>query len=292
MAVNKTSEQEKRPAISYWSKDSIECPGCGAKFKRELMLSGSGRINAGDLTDELHRKYIPSQKYGMIHPLIYDVGVCPKCFCAMSWADLIALEDQHSKDLIAQHKNDRMAQLKNIFPEADFEGEKSLLTGVAAYFCALLTYDYVTKELCPSMKSGICALRAAWLSMELNDSMPGKNYDYLSKVFYQKALFFYNEAILAETERTEHSAELGNYGPDNDKNYGWDGAIYIRGLLEYKYGQTDDQMARLKALSEAKVAIARMFGLGKSSKSKPGPLLEAARELYTTLGKILKDDDV
>ena len=70
------------------------------------------------------------------------------------------------------------------------------------------------------------------------------------------------------------------------------GVVYLSGLLEYKYGQTDDIQLRLKKLSESKTAIARIFGLGKSSKNKPGPLLEHARELYDNLTKELKDDDL
>lgn len=107
----------------------------------------------------------------------------------------------------------------------------------------------------------------------------------------RKALFFYHQAIQCETDRTEKSSTLGNFGPDMDKNYGWDGVIYLCGLLEYNYGQQDDLQLRLKKLSESKTAIARIFGLGKSSKNKPGPLLEKARNLYDQLAKELNDDD-
>ena len=44
-------------------------------------------------------------------------------------------------------------------------------------------------------------------------------------------------------------------------------------------------------LSAAKRTIARMFGLGKRSKSKPGPLLEKARDLYDALKEELREDD-
>ena len=40
-----------------------------------------------------------------------------------------------------------------------------------------------------------------------------------------------------------------------------------------------------------KFALAKMFGLGKSSKEKPGPLLEASRALYDNLKIELKEDD-
>ena len=53
------------------------------QFLREELLSGSGRLLAGELTDELRRTYIPSQKYGAVYPLIYSIGVCPQCFLAL-----------------------------------------------------------------------------------------------------------------------------------------------------------------------------------------------------------------
>ena len=48
---------------------------------------------------------------------------------------------------------------------------------------------------------------------------------------------------------------------------------------------------RLKRMEYQKFALAKMFGLGKSSKSKPGPLLEAARDLYDALKIELKETD-
>ena len=84
------------------------------------------------------------------------------------------------------------------------------------------------------------------------------------------------------------SSSISNFGPDIDKNYGWDGLIYLCGLLEYKYGQKKDPELRLKKLEEYKTAIARIFGFGKSTKSKPGPLLEHSRNLYDNLSKELE----
>ncbi|MDE7383587.1 MAG: DUF2225 domain-containing protein, partial [Treponemataceae bacterium] len=98
--------------------------------------------------------------------------------------------------------------------------------------------------------------------------------------------------ILYEADATERSSALNNFGPDMDKNYGWDGVIYIRGLLEFKYGQTENVQQRMKMLTEAKTSIARIFGLGKSSKDKPGPLLEKARDLYEKMTKELNENDI
>jgi len=68
--------------------------------------------------------------------------------------------------------------------------------------------------------------------------------------------------------------------------------IYISGLLEYKYGQKQNKELRLKKLEEFKKSIARIFGLGKSSKEKPGPLLELAKNLYDKIGKELSSNNI
>lgn len=141
------------------------------------------------------------------------------------------------------------------------------------------------------MKKAIISLRLAWLTDEINKHCAGHNYDVVAQIFYRKALFFYQQAVINETNKEEKSSTLPNMGPDMDKNYGWDGVIYLCGLLEYKYGQQDDMQLRLKKLNESKTAIARIFGLGKSSKNKPGPLLEHARNLYDNLSKLVSDED-
>ena len=94
--------------------------------------------------------------------------------------------------------------------------------------------------------------------------------------------------VRKESNGEERIGNIGSYGPDLDKNYGFDGCVYLTALLYYKYGPKDNQEARLKALDEHKRALARMFGLGKSSKAKPGPLLEHSRDLYDKLTAELK----
>ena len=44
-------------------------------------------------------------------------------------------------------------------------------------------------------------------------------------------------------------------------------------------------------MSVKKFTLAKMFGLGKSSRAKPGPLLEAARSLYDILKTELQETD-
>ena len=64
----------------------------------------------------------------------------------------------------------------------------------------------------------------------------------------------------------ELKEKLQNFVPNElpklvqeNKNYGYDGVIYLSCLLEYKYGQQKDINARLKKLETCKHSIARIF---------------------------------
>ena len=292
MPTVKKSGSEKKPEISYFSKDKLKCPICHKDFEREIMRSGNGRMIAGSLTDELHRNFEPSAKYGRVYPLIYEIGVCPYCYTALFWNDFKEKFTSDDVDKLFEHSDERKEKCDNIFPYFNLDKARTLYDGVAMYYLALMTYEDLNPSLLPTMKQAILSLRLAWLTEELHRSCAGHNFDLVSKFFYSKALFFYQQAVVNETKRVEESSTLGNMGPDMDKNYGWDGVIYLCGLLEFKYGQKDDIQLRMKKLSESKTAIARIFGLGKSSKNKPGPLLEHARNLYDQLAKLLNDDDL
>lgn len=283
-----SSTLAKKPAISYWSKTKVMCPVCQKEFPREEMLSGSGRMIAGDLTDELRRLYEPSKKYGMIYPLLYAVGACPKCHMALLWSDFKELDDKNSLKRIHLDEENRRSRTFNIFPYYDLTKERSLLDGAAIYYLALQTYELVDVAFAPTFKRGLISLRLAWLCRDLEERAPGHNYGYIAEVFYRKAVFFYEQTVLNETSGSESITVINNFGPDIDKNYGYDGLIYLGSLLEYKYGQKEDLPLRYKKLDAGKRAIARIFGLGKSSKNKPGPLLEHARNLYDTLTAELK----
>ncbi len=291
--VKKTTAagEKKKPAISYWSKDKCICPVCKKSFEKEVMLSGNGRMIAGGLSDDLHRNFEPSAKFGRIYPLIYEIGACPNCYTALLWSDFKEIKNKDVSDNLFDGRDERRLKVENIFPHFNLKKERSLYDGCAMYYLALLTYAEVNPELLPTMKSAFLSLRLAWLTRELDAAVPEHNFKYISDVMYRKALFFYQQAIQCETDRTEKSSTLNNFGPDMDKNYGWDGVIYLCGLLEYVYGQQDDLQLRLKKLADSKTAIARIFGLGKSSKNKPGPLLEKARDLYDNLSKELNDED-
>jgi uncharacterized protein (DUF2225 family) len=276
--------------VSFQSKEEFICPVCDFGFHREELLSGSGRLIAGGLTDELHRLYEPSAKYGEIFPLVYQATVCPECWFASMDKDFLGLPKKSRERTMADRKR-RVADIKLIFPSVDFHQPRGLVEGAASQYLVLRCYDFYTKEFSPTIKQGLAALRAGWLLDAMDKKFPGQHYDWLALLFKKKAQFFYTEALMREQSGKETLSGIKNFGPDTDKNYSYEGVLYLSALLKLKYGPADDPARRTESLGDAKRTIAKIFGLGRSSKSKPGPLLEHARNLYDSINKELNETD-
>ncbi|MDR0524603.1 MAG: DUF2225 domain-containing protein [Spirochaetaceae bacterium] len=276
--------------VSYLSKDDLLCPVCSTSFQREELLSGGGRLIAGPITDELHRLYEPSSRYGDVYPLIYQGTVCPACWYASAEKDFTGLPPG-AREKAWRDRNKRIQDLCEIFPDLDFHGNRDLVTGAASQYLAMLCYDYFPPSSAPTIKQGIAALRAGWLFDELHNKNPGEHYNWLAKLFKKKARFFYTEALSREQSGQESIASAKILGPDTDKNYGYEGVLYLSALLSFRYGPVEDPEYRIEYLGNAKRTLAKMFGLGKSSKSKPGPLLEHARNIYDRINRELNEND-
>jgi len=271
--------------LTFLTKQELECPVCENTFQKEELLSGGGRMNAGDLTKELHRIYVPTKKFGEVFPLLYPVVVCPSCYYAAYQSDFSRTTPPRVK-VLKSGIGDRKTALKSIFPDLDFQGPRSLKEGVASYVFAAMSYDSAGKELTPNFKQALSCLRAAWLCQDLHASDKGENYDYLALVFYRKASYFYGRVIELEQRGDESVEGAGNLGPDIDNNFGFDGVLYLSGYLEYKYGQRSNPERRAAQLKRARSTVSRIVGMGKSSKSKPSALLDLSRDLH----KLIKDE--
>ena len=280
---------EKQLKVSFQAKETTTCPLCGEVFRREELLSGSGRLIAGTLTDELHRKYETS-KYGDLYPLAYQATVCPKCWYASMDQDFTRIPGD-VREQAAADEAQRRQNVALILPDIDFNENRSLISGAASQYLVCLCYDYFPVEFSPTIKQGIASLRTGWLFDHMDAVYPGQHYDWLATLFKKKSAFFYAEALNRETSGKETLSGITAFGPDTDKNYGYEGMLYLRGVLEFKYGSQQDPERRKTALADSKRTIAKIFGLGKSSKNKPGPLLERGKELYDAIGKELKDFD-
>ncbi|MDR1894978.1 MAG: DUF2225 domain-containing protein [Spirochaetales bacterium] len=276
--------------LTFLSKKNPECPVCQAPVVREELYTGRGRLIAGELTDELRRLYQPSQKFGEVFPLIYSIMVCPECYYAAFSSDFSQVPGPTAEAL--QGSTDARKQgIKKLFPVLDYNNPRTLKEGASSYFLAMYCYDSFPKNFNPLIKQGLCALRAAWLCTDLHRLHPQDNFDYLSRLFYRKAAFFYVQAVENETTGRESVADVPNLGPDLDKNYGYDGVLYLSALLEYRYGPRENAEYRQQALEEAKRTVARIFGMGKASKNKPEVLLTRSKDLHETLTKELTNWD-
>jgi hypothetical protein len=169
----------------------------------------------------------------------------------------------------------------------DFTEPRDLWHGLASYFYAAACYDYLPKEFSPTFKQGLCSLRSAWICSDLHRKHPDENYDYLGQIFYRKARFFYSLAVERETSGEESIPNDFHLGPDQDKNYGYDGVLYLSGLLDFRYGSRRDREKRKKSLNRAKRTVAKIFGMGRASKNKPQAILDNARDVYEQIAEEL-----
>ena len=281
----------KEIKISFQSKEEYSCVVCEHTFHREELFSGSGRLIAGKLTDELHRLYEPSAKYGEVFPLIYQATVCPECWFTAMDRDFMDFPEA-SKEKAFEDRARRIADTKVILPNTDFTKPRDLFSGIASFYLVVRCYEYFPKNFSPTIKQAIASLRAGWLLDEVHKKYPGQHFDWLAVLFKKKANYFYNEAIRREQSGKETLSALKVFGPDTDKNYGYEGALYLTSLLRFKYSYKDNPELRNPSLQEARRTIAKIFGIGKSSKAKPGPLLEHARNVYENISKELNEADI
>jgi len=284
----KPEKDEKERKVTFAGKEQIKCPVCEAAFRREELFSG--RVNAGDLTDELHRTYIPMHQWGEVEPLVFDLSVCPSCWYA-AWKPDFAVIGPKQRQALSDGIAARIEAVQCLLEPVDFNSPRTLLEGAASYYLAMLCYEHFPKEFAPTFKQALACLRAAWLFDSLDKKRPGEHFDYVKTLLYRKARFLYRRTIELDQGGKEPLQTVKWFGPDTDKSYGFEGVIYLAGALEYKYGPRDDVEKRSAALAFSKRGIAKLFGLGKRSKNKPGPLLDKARELYDLLNGEIQGGD-
>lgn len=275
--------QEKKPRVTFYLKKPIICPICSEEFKREEMLTGRGRLITKGITNELRRIYEPSKTYGKVNPLLYPVTVCPKCYYAVFHDDFNKIKPQYYEKAKSGAEK-RRSVISRIFEALDFNQPRTLKHGAASYILAIECYDYFDRWNSPTIKKAICALRAAWLFNDLEVENPADDYGNLQNLFYKKALEFYKD-VLRKQEKGEESFDgIRHLGPDTDFNYGYDGILYLVGVLTLRNSYLiKEPDKKIEEFENAKRIISKMFGLGKASKEKPSLILDMARDLYEEL---------
>jgi len=220
--------------------------------------------------------------------LVYHAVVCPLCWFASTEADFPQLPPGRMGDAYGD-ANRRRADTQLIFPDVDFSKPRGLLEGAASQYLVLRCYDFYGKITSPTIKQGLASIRTAWLLDELDKKMPGQHYDWLATLFRKKAQYFYNEALAREQRGVETMSGIKVYGPDTDKNYSYEGMLYMCAYLRHKYGPSHNIQERKASLEDARRTIAKLFGMGRMSKDKPGAFLDHARHLYDTINKQLEE---
>lgn len=286
MAQFGVESEGKTASISFFQRNPIRCPVCDASLYREELLTGRGRLIAGNLTIELRRLYEESKKFGEVSPLIYPVTVCPDCYFALWKEDFLRLPPEFAQGL-NEDRHDRIESLGALLGSSNFSEPRTLKEGLASYYLAIRCYDFLPKDFSPVVHQAISSIRAAWLCNDLERAQPGENYEHLGRLFYRKARYFYSLALEYEQKGVQSIAGCPNLGPDTDKNYSYDGVIYLAGYLEYHFGPRRNAEKRQEALTKVKRSVARIFGMGRASRNKPLPLLENAKALYNQIAQSL-----
>ncbi|MFN3605344.1 MAG: DUF2225 domain-containing protein [Leptonema sp. (in: bacteria)] len=277
--------------ISYKAKDPTTCPICGTKFYKEMLLTGGGRLIAGDLTPELRRLYVPSKKYGVVIPLIYPISVCPNCYYASFGDDFNKIQEGEIQK-IKTETSVRMENIHKICGKLNFDENRHLINGVASYVLALDCYQKKGYAISPTPKKAICALRAAWLLGDIHEKFPDIGYDKIQKFLYLKAVSYYKKVLEIMSSGSEpHDQFIHLLGPDTDKNWGFDGVIYLNSYFNFKYLEdfATTEQEKIKLLEETKRMVGKLYGLGKISKSKPSVLVNLARDLYESINKKIEE---
>ena len=278
-------EQSKR--ISFRQKNATVCPVCSNEFFKEDMLSGRGRLIAGTLTDELRRNYEDNKKFGKVYPLAYPVSVCPKCLYSSYQKDFASLE-QNEIDALRRATAARHATISKVFGSLNFEMDRNLQLGAASYMLAVDCYNLRGKQSAPTFKRAVSSIRAAWLFKDLAILHPEKPYKKIMFFFYKKAFVYYMKVLDYIQSGEEPSEAAGNMGPDTDRNWGYEGILYVSSVLTVKIGSKEKDLdRRIENYNNSKKYLSRLFGMGKSSKSRPGELLDKTKDLYEKMNETL-----
>ncbi|MDH5716265.1 MAG: DUF2225 domain-containing protein [Spirochaetia bacterium] len=275
--------------VSFRGKEPVICPICKAEHHKEELMSGGGRLIAGKLTQELRRLYEESKKYGKIHPLAYVIQTCPKCLYSSFPKDFSLLKEENIK-AIRDTTTHRQKLTQVLFNNIDFNNDRDLVLGTASYILAIDCYHLRSHDTAPTPKKAVCSMRAAWMLDDLYSEASYRPYDKARDFYYMEAVKNYAKC-LEIMERGGEPIESAGYilGPDQDHNWGFDGIIYLNAFLTKKFSNqlSESVEEEYKMLEKAKRYLSKLYGTGKSSKSKPTVIVDMSKDLYDEIGKVL-----
>ena len=277
--------------ISYRLKEPSTCPLCYTKHYKEEMLTGGGRLIAGKLTEELRRLYEPSKKYGKLYPLAYVIQVCPKCLFSAFPKDFAEVSEEEKKPLKSTTDH-RRKLVKVLFGDISFEEDRNLVLGCASYILAVDCYHLREDKVAPTPKKAVCSIRAAWLLDDLFQEASYRPYDKARDFYYMEAAKAYMRTLeILETGEEPVEAALAYLGPDLEKNWGFDGVVYLNALLTFRFLEqfAPSKEEKLSLLNKIKLYLSRLYGSGKASKAKPSVIIDLAKDLYDNISEKIEE---
>jgi uncharacterized protein (DUF2225 family) len=276
--------------MSFFTKELTPCPACSNKTSREDMLTGRGRLSAQELTIELRRQYNLVPGLGIITPLMYSLTVCPVCLCTLFPADFGAKNiSQEVKTKLLALKQKRFELVRGIFKrDFDFRQPRTLASAAASYYLAISCYTVMPINFSPTVKCALTATRFYWLLEDL-----GKTYTESSSYFStlrQKMLPNISKYFQSAKEKVlKGKEELPLFfGPDTDRNNGFEGFIYLSNYFLFITTPKDNPILLESVCVKIRQELSRIFGLGKVSKQKPAAILSIVRELYDQVDEVVK----
>lgn len=280
---------------SFFLKKALHCPVCEHEFQREVLRTGQGRLISLFMRPDLRRVYKFSDKYGEVLPLIYNAVVCPKCYFAALNEDF---EKKDHLNIEAAKENTKLRKdlAKELFPNLsiDFSKVRDLKHGLLSFFLAANGYNFFDGNGYVFAKKGFSFLRGTWCCLDIDEKGEEKGFDKLAIHFRYQAFLAYRQALKSMYEAKGRFGEITHYGPDLDTNYGYNGFIYVYCYHSIYFLSLLPRVAdKYKELNSTQIYLSKVFGFGKSSRDKPSPLLDAARDLYDTIRselQKLKDD--
>jgi len=267
-------------ALTTFKKELRKCPICEHQFQEEFMLTGSMRQVSLNMNEELRTFYKDYQGQPVV-PFAYETLVCPKCYYASLNTDFNAIYPikqiytEKEKELI---NNIRVNVLKtkaqrvsaiSMLTDVNFESQRNLETALASYILTIECYAFFYEKFIPDTKRAVCSLRAAWLAGDI------KRED-LQLKYYKEAYKYYTLI----TSRPDDSNTF-KLGPDWGNNFGFEGARFIKALLDLKFiDELDDLNKKYELLQNVRATFSKIRGLGKASQNKRGPLLKIAEDMF------------
>ncbi len=280
--ITKGQKPDIRDGNTFFSSKPIECPSCENEVYQESILSGKGRLDAGELREDLYRNYNVTEEFGNMYPFLYAVTTCPKCLYTTFSKDFLVIHKRNKKTLFHSdmiHK--RKKTLSFLFKKIpDFKQKKDIMSAFASYLLAMDTYNEIRSRDSPSIRMAICSLRSAWIAKILEEHKYGDFMKTLKDIFYRKSYFFYKRSLQYDTIGKESLGNIWSLGPDIDKDYGYEGVVYLLAWYVVKYESLNDPTQRRNELQKARTNLSKVFGFGKASREKPSILLSIARDVF------------